>query len=60
MKMLTERKIPIRGGVFIDAYNQTINLEIAMTITTRGNHYFVTEINEDKDTPSHKERLHRD
>ena len=35
-----------RGGVFIDAYNQTINEETTGTILTRindSNHYFVTE-----------------
>lgn len=45
--MIREGRIPNRGGVFIDAYNQSINEDIAMTITTRvnaGNHYYVTEI----------------
>lgn len=44
MKMLFEGKIPRRGGVFIDAYNQTTNDDIAYTITTRvctSNHYYV-------------------
>ena len=45
MKMIAEGRIPSMGGVFIDAYNQTINQDIAMTITTRVNtcnHYYVT------------------
>lgn len=33
MKMIREGRIPNReGGVFIDAYNQSINEDIAMTI----------------------------
>ena len=46
MKMIREGRIPNRGGVFIDAYNQSINEKIAMTITTRvctSNHYYITE-----------------
>lgn len=41
-----EGRIPNRGGVFIDAYNQSINEDIAMTITTRvdaSNSVFVTD-----------------
>lgn len=48
--MIREGKIPNRGGVFIDAYNQSINEDIAMTITTRTNtcnHYYVTDIYDD-------------
>lgn len=57
MKMLAEGKIPNKGGVFIDAYNQSINEEIAMTITTRVNtcnHYYVTVCNtkEERYTPT--------
>ena len=54
-KMKTNNLIPNQGGVFIDAYNQTINTEIAGTITTRvdaSNMTFVTDIiplNTDKD-----------
>lgn len=47
--MVEEGKIPNRGGVFIDAYNQSINEEIAMTITARVitcNHYYITEIHD--------------
>lgn len=36
----------IEGGVWIDAYNQCVNTEVAGTILTRvdaANHYFVTE-----------------
>lgn len=49
VKMIREGRIPIRGGVFIDAYNQSISEEIAMTITTRvdaSNSVYVTD--EDK------------
>ena len=45
-KMIESGKIPNRGGVFIDAYNQTINEEIAGTITTRvdaSNSVFITD-----------------
>ncbi len=45
--MIAEGRIPNRGGVFIDAYNQSINEEVAGTITTRvdaSNHIFVTDI----------------
>ena len=44
--MIDRGLIPNQGGVFIDAYNQTINEEITGTILTRINdscHYFVTE-----------------
>ena len=46
MKMIREGRIPNRGGVFIDAYNQSINEKIAMTITARvdaSNSVFVTD-----------------
>lgn len=33
--MIDKGLIPNRGGVFIDAYNQSINEDIAGTITTR-------------------------
>ena len=52
VKMIREGRIPNRGGVFIDAYNQSINEDIAMTITTRVNtcnHYYVTEICDSKE-----------
>lgn len=51
VKMIREERIPNRG-VFIDAYNQSINEDIAMTITTRVNtcnHYYVTEICDTKE-----------
>jgi hypothetical protein len=54
-KMITNNLIPNTGGVFIDAYNQTINTEIAGTITTRvdaSSMVYVTEViplNTDKD-----------
>ena len=47
-KMIDENKIPNIGGVFIDAYNQSVNLDISGTITTRvdaSNMNFVTENN---------------
>jgi hypothetical protein len=50
--MIREGKIPNRGGVFIDAYNQSINEDIAMTITTRVNAssmIYVTEICDTKE-----------
>lgn len=46
VKMIREGRIPSRGGVFIDAYNQSINEDIAMTITTRidaSNSVYVTD-----------------
>lgn len=46
VKMIREGKIPNRGGVFIDAYNQSIHEDIAMTITTRidaSNSVYVTD-----------------
>ena len=46
-KMINRGVIPDMGGVFIDAYNQIINPDIAGTITTRvdaSNMIFVTEI----------------
>lgn len=46
-KMIDENKIPNKGGVFIDAYNQSINEDIANTITTRvndSNMIFITEL----------------
>lgn len=46
-KMIDENKIPNMEGVFIDAYNQSINKDIAGTITTRvdaSNMIFVTEL----------------
>ena len=50
--MIDNGKIPNRGGVFIDAYNQSINENIAGTITTRvdaSNMVFVTEICDTKE-----------
>lgn len=47
-KMIDENKIPNIGGVFIDAYNQSVNIDIAGTITTRvdaSSMNFVTENN---------------
>ena len=45
-KMIDNSLIPNRGGVFIDAYNQSVNEDIAGTITTRvdaANMIYVTE-----------------
>ena len=45
-KMIDNCLIPNMGGVFIDAYNQSINEDIAGTITTRvdaSNMIYVTE-----------------
>lgn len=50
-KMIDENKIPNIGGAFIDAYNQSVNLEISGTITTRvdaSNMNFITENNMDE------------
>lgn len=50
--MFDDGIIPIRGGVWIDIYNSSVNTEIAGTIHTRishGNYWYVTEI---KDTAS--------
>ena len=52
--MIDERKIPNQGGVFIDAYNQTINEDIAGTITTRvdaSNMTFITDEYRQNDMP---------
>ena len=51
-RMFNDGIIPIRGGVWIDIYNSSVNTEIAGTIHTRishGNYWYVTEI---KDTAS--------
>ena len=55
--MFREGKIPNKGGVFIDAYNQSISEDIAYTITTRVNtcnHYYVTicDSKEERYTPT--------
>jgi len=58
IKMYSESKIPIRGGVYIDVYNQIINEEISGAIHTRisqGNYWYVTELFED--TSSDKQGL---
>lgn len=50
-KMIDENKIPNMEGVFIDAYNQSINKDISGTITTRvdaSNMIFVTELINDE------------
>ena len=50
--MIDENKIPNMEGVFIDAYNQSINKDISGTITTRvdaSNMIFVTEYESDTD-----------
>lgn len=44
--MIDKGLIPNSGGVWIDAYNQSVNADICGTITTRvdhSNHYWVTE-----------------
>lgn len=56
-KMFSEGKIPLKRGVWIDIYNQSVNTEISGTIHTRisqGNYWYVTEV---KDTPSDQERV---
>ena len=57
-KMFSEGIIPLKDGVWIDIYNQSVNTEISGTIHTRisqGNYWYVTEV---EDTPSDRERLH--
>ena len=52
--MIESGKIPNRGGVFIDAYNQSINEDIAGTITTRvdaSNSTFITDEYRQDDMP---------
>ena len=52
--MIKSGKIPNRGGVFIDAYNQTINEDISGTITTRvdaSNSVFITDEYRQDDMP---------
>ena len=52
--MIESGKIPNRGGVFIDAYNQSINETISRTITTRvdgSNMTFVTDEYRQDDMP---------
>ena len=44
--MIDNGLIPDKGGVWIDAYNQSVSEDVAGTITTRidsSNHYWVTE-----------------
>ena len=53
-KMIVEGKIPHREGVFIDVYNQSINEDIAGTITTRvdaSNSTFITDEYRQDDMP---------
>ena len=45
VEMLKQGKIPPMHGVWVDAYNHSVNGKIAVTITTRinsSNNYFVT------------------
>lgn len=45
-RMIDNGVIPNKGGVWIDAYNQCVSIDICGTITTRidhCNHYWVTE-----------------
>lgn len=52
--MLRGGKIPDRGGVWIDAYNQSTCEDIAGTITTRidhSNHYWVTDVKQIMEEP---------
>ena len=47
LKMFRECKVPIKGGVWIDLYNQSVNDMICGTIHTRinqGNYWYVSEI----------------
>lgn len=51
-EMIVSGKLPMRGGVWIDIYNKSINTEIAGTIHTRisqGNYWYVTEDLDDSD-----------
>lgn len=46
-KMFRDGKVPIKGGVWIDIYNQSVNESVAGTIHTRisqGNYWYVSEI----------------
>ena len=48
-KLIKSGKVPIRGGVMLDCYNQRAVEDYSVTITTRinsANHYYVIE--EDK------------
>jgi site-specific DNA-cytosine methylase len=61
--MIDENKIPNIGGVFIDAYNQSVNVDIAGTITTRvdaSNMNFVTENNMEEAKVEQIENLYPD
>lgn len=56
-KMFSEGIVPLKGGVWIDIYNQSVNTEISGTIHTRisqGNYWYVTEV---KDTAGDQERV---
>lgn len=59
-KMIDSGKIPNKGGVFIDAYNQSINEDIAGTITTRvgaSNCIYVTELCDTSFINTQEERI---
>ena len=46
-KMFAEGRIPLKGGVWIDIYNQTTNERVSGTILARidrCNYYYVTEL----------------
>lgn len=52
--MIDNGLIPDRGGVWIDAYNQCVNEDIAGTVTTRidmSNHYWTTELKMEEPKP---------
>lgn len=58
--MIDKDLIPNRGGVFIDAYNQSINEDIAGTITTRvdaSNSIYVTELCDTSFINTQEERI---
>lgn len=45
-KLIKSGKVPIRGGVMLDCYNQSVVEDYSVTITTRinsANHYYVIE-----------------
>ena len=46
MKLIESGKVPIRGGVMLDCYNQRAVEDYSVTITTRinsANHYYVID-----------------
>lgn len=62
LEWMAERNlVPIKNGVWVDAYNKTTIEGISGTITTRldpSNQRFVTELYEIESTPSDQDGLH--